>query len=810
MDGFIRPLAYAARRLRQQPRFTAAVVLTLALGLGANLTVFTFLDAFVISALPVPSPQELIRIGERRDGRLDITSYPTYRDTRDSVAEAVDLAAHVQTPAQFGEADGAHMGTAELVTGNYFRVLQLVPQLGRLLDEGDDQAELADPVAVVSDRYWRQRLGGPTSVTGRTIRINNATFDIVGVAPAGFGGTFAAHQVDVWVPVTMQQYVRPRGLTLDRRNWGWLRMIGRMRPPTSMAQATRVIDRAAEDLNRRFPPARESDAVGFVVVPATALGEQDAAALTPMLTVAFAFTGLLFLATCANLAGIMHSRLASRRRELAIRQSLGAGRWRLAGEWLVECQLLALLGGAAALVVARATAGALGTMDLPAELVGGLSLEATMGWRVVAYAFGLSAFGALCFGASTAWRAGRHAPLPVLKAADGPQAGGADSSRTRRLTVTIQVASSVVLLVVAGLFSTSLSRHAQADPGFDADRLGVMAINLQRQRAPREEWAALTARAIGIARQVPGVTAAAVAMRPALALGQDVQSVRIPGYTPPDGAPTVRVDFNQVSAGYFAALGLGFTAGAPWELAPGGSPSVVINETMARAYWPEGDAVGRAITVGATPGTVAGVVADSAYYEIGEAPRPMLYLPAEVTLPGGFALHVRTDGDPAAVAAAVARALAAADARLTPTETMAFSVLRQVSLFPTRLLAASALVFGAVSVLLTAVGLYGVIASSVGSRTREIGVRLALGAAPAVVQRAVLGEALKLVVLGGVAGGFVGYGAARALQDWLYAVAPFDATIYAGVLAFVGMLAAVSAWLPARRAARVDPAMVLR
>jgi predicted permease len=809
-ESAIRALRHAARRLIRQPRFTVTVACTLALGLGANITVFTFVDAFLLSPLPVPQPDRLLRVAEVRDGEADITSYPNYRDVRDTTAGVLDLAAHVQVEVQVGDIDGGRLATAELVSGNYFRVMRLAPQAGRLLAEHDSQNELAHPYAVISDRYWRQHMGGAANAVGQRLIINGAAFEIVGIAPPGFDGTYVAHQVDLWVPIVMQGWVRPRGLSVERRTWGWLRMIGRIDDAATLERAEQAIERAAAGINREFPPARVSDAVAFAAFPATALSTDDAEGLTPVLAVSFAFTALLFLATCANLTGILQSRLASRAREIAIRQSLGAGRLRLAGEWMAECVLLAMLGGILALAVGIAGTRAVGAMDIPTELVGQVSFSAAMGWRVLAYTFAVSLVGGVLLGAGTAWRAARRTPLTTLKADGGTQVGGANATRGRRLTVVLQVACSAVLLVVAGLLAFSLSRQTAADPGFDADRLGLMSLSLQRQRVPQGEWRALTDRALSAALSTPGVQNVATAMRAPLGLGEDVQSVRIPGYTPPDDRPTVTVDFNTVSASYFDTLGLRFVAGGSWPASVAEAPAVVINETMAKRFWQDGDALGRAIVVGSTSGVVAGVVTDSAYYAIGETPRPMLYLPAEFQAGGNFGLFVRTDGDPSAVAANVARTLAAEDVRLTPANVMSFADLRQVPLFPARLLTMTAVAFGAVSLLLTVVGLYGVIAGSVADRSREIGVRLALGAEPWRVQRGVIREALVLALVGLVVGTIASAAVAAAMRDWLFTVSPFDPAVYAIVLALITVVAVASAWWPARAAAAVDPVRVLR
>lgn len=809
-ESTTRTIRHAVRRLVRQPRFTLTVAGTLALGLGANITVFTFVDAFLLSPLPVSEPDRLLRVAELRDGEADITSYPNYRDVRDASAGVIDLAAHVQVEVQLGDVDGGRLATAELVSGNYFRVMRLAPQAGRLLADHDNESELGHPFVVISDRYWRQHLGGSPDVVGRRLSINGAPFEIIGVAPAGFDGTYAAHHVDVWAPIVMQGWVRPRGLSVDRRGWGWLRMVGRLHDDATMATAQQGIDAAAAGINREFPPARESDAVAFKAFPASALSDDDAEALTPVLVVSFAFTALLFLATCANLTGILQSRLASRGRELAIRQSLGAGQLRLAGEWMVECLLLAACGALLALGVAALGTRLLGMIDIPAGLAGGITFSAALGWRVFVYTVAVAGVGAVLLGAGTAWRAARRTPLTTLKADGGTQVGGATATRGRRATVILQVACSAVLLVVAGLLAFSLSRQTAADPGFDADRLGLMSLSLQRQRVPPAEWRALTERALSVALRTPRVQHAATAMRAPLGLGEDVQSVRIPGYTPPDDRPTVTVDFNTVSANYFATLGLRFVAGGPWPETVASSPALVINETMATRFWRDGDAVGKAITVGSREGVVAGVVADSAYYRIGESPRPMLYLPAEFVPGGNFGLFVRTDGDPAAVAATVARALAAEDVRLTPANVMSFADLRRVPLFPARFLTVTAIAFGAVSLLLTVVGLYGVIAGSVADRSREIGVCLALGAEPWRVQRGVIREAL-LLAIGGLVLGVAAAGvAASAMRGWLFTVSPFDPAVYAIVLAFITVVAVASAWWPARAAAALDPVRVLR
>jgi predicted permease len=799
------------RRLWREPRFAVAVVLTLALGLGANLTVFTFVDAFLIAPLPVPNPDALVRVGQDREDDVTITSYLNYRDGRDAARPVLDLAAHSETVALVGPPEAAEPRALELVSGNYFRVLGVAPQRGRLLSDADDSAELAHPVVVVSDRYWRSRLGGRPDVVGQSLILNGARFDIVGVAPSTFRGTYAARQIDLWAPVTMQQVARPRGLTLERRTWGWLFMIGRLTPGHTIADAERALAAAAEDITRRFPPSPGDGPFRFEVRPATALAEADRRRFEGPLVTTFAFTGLLFLATCANLAGLMHARLTARRRELAIRQSLGAGRTRLIAEWMTECLLLACAGGAAALVLARFTAIGLSRIDLPLEMMGSASFATTLQWRVVFYALGVSALGCVLFGVTSAWRASRQAPVDVLKSEGGAAAGGRQSARTRRVMVAFQVGVSVVLLLVASLLASSLHRQRVAPPGFAAADVGLMSIDLRRQRVPEGEWPVLTRRALDSVRTTAGVAHADIGFRAPLQPGEDQIVVRVPGYDPSHDAAGLSVDFNQVGPAYFDTLGIPFVAGHTWDdRAP--TQAVVINKTMASRYWPDAKAVGKTVLIGRAPAIVSGVVADTLYYNVGESPRPYIYLPAHVQPPGSYVLHVRTTsyGDVQALVARVAQTLASADSRLAPFDVMSFDDLRQVPLFPIRMLTMAAVIFGGVSLLLTVVGVYGVIAASVSGRAREIGVRLALGAAPDRIQRGVIGEALVLAVAGGGVGLIAAYLTARELQAWLFEVQPFEPALSVAVMLLVAVIAALSAWMPARRASHVDPIIVLK
>ena len=809
---FLTDLRLAGRRLARQPAFTLAAVLTLALGIGANLSVFAYVQSLLLAPINAPEPHRLVRIAEvtaSRDGTT-IVSWPNYVDMRDG-ASSLDLAAHGPASAQIGAHESSEVRPIELVSGNYFRVLGQIPQLGRFIDDEDNRAEPGQPVVVIGDAYWRTRYAGRPDVIGDTLLVNGAPFRIIGVGPEGFRGTYHAHGVDLWVPIATQQQTRPRNQTIENRNWGWLRLVGRLRPERTPDHAQAELDAVAASVNRRFPPPSPADEIQFAVHPASALAASDEQVLSPVLAAALAFTVLLFLVACANLAGVMQARLLSRTRELSIRQALGAGRVRASSEWAAECLVLAVAGGLAGVLVSRAVVIGIGMLRPPEQLVGDLTLTVAFDWRLAAYGLGLSVAAAMLFGLLPAFRIGRGGPWVNLKDEAGTATTSRSGMRLRRVAVVVQLALSGVLLVAAALLGASLANQQTFDPGFKTSNLGLLWVDLERQRVPGSEWRSLVDVALERVRQDPDVRSADVGFAVPLGFGEDVMGFRIPGHTPPNGRGVFSIHFNVVTAGYFATLGVPFVRGQGWMPTESGPIEVVVNETMARRFWPDGDAVGESIEfVGVGPVTIAGVARDTSYYTIGEAPLPFIYLPAERRMPGSFVLHVRTAGDATTVANRLRRSLEATDSRLTPYDAMSFEELRRAPLFPTRLLVATAVVFGGLATLLSGVGLYGVMALAVGERRREIGVRMALGARPGQVVGALFLEALVLSAAGLAIGCVGGYLAAGALTAWLFGVSPFDPALYAAVGAFVLLVAGLSVWMPARRAARVDPVLALR
>jgi predicted permease len=809
--GMGHDLRSAIRSLRHAPVLTLILTTVLALGIGANVAVFSFANTYLLVPLPVEQPDRLVRVYGRSATRaFDVVSYPDYRDARDAGA-GLALAAHAESGVRLEHTGRRVTRTAELVSGNFFEVMKVGPVLGRLIVPEDDLVEGAHPVLVLGESLWRSTFGGDPRLIGATVRVNGAPFEVIGIAPEGFRGASSAYAVsDVWVPLAMHSRVRPRATTRETRDWGWLSMIGRLDDGVTIAAAAARLDELGTRLSRELPP---SSAYTFDVRSASALPEVDRQRAVRALALAGGFTGLVLLAACANLAGLLYTRLHGRRRELAVRRALGASPARLIRILLFEALLLAAAASVIGLAGGRAAARLVERWKPPAQLVGDVSFQTALDWRVLVFVVVLTVLCAAVFGLLPALAAARASSASLLKE-DAAGASGSDrTTRMRRLAIVIQVAVSVALLLAGGLLFRSAIALNRVDVGFDTANLGVFSVALRSPDGPIGNGRRLVAEALDRVRAVPGVARAAVANSLPLGVMKDRIRVRVPGYVPPDGASGVPVAFTRVSRTYFETMGIPLRRGDVWEgsfEAPG-RPAVVINETMARQFWTDRDAVGSTIEiVGRGLVTVVGVARDSVYYALGEAPLPFMYLAAELAMPETMAMIVRTTTPVGGLLAQIEREIAAVDERLAPSASAVFDQLRSVPLYPARAFAAIAMTFGALALVLTAVGLYGVVAGTVAQRTREFGVRLALGAPSARLQRGVLREALGLAGAGGLLGLGGGYLGSAAFRAWLFGIGAFEPVTYAAVAGVVLTVTLAAAWAPARRAARIDPVTALR
>ncbi|HEX8696358.1 MAG TPA: ABC transporter permease [Longimicrobium sp.] len=803
LDGLAQDLRFTARSLLANPGFTAAAVLALALGTGATTVIFSAVDTVLLRPLPVAEPGGLVTLRvEEGDGSLaGGVSYPFYREVRAAGARALDVAA-----AHYGEVSFRAGDQAEVVLGvdasdNYFGVLGVRPALGRLFGPAEEPVG-ASPAVVISHAFWRRRFGGDPGVVGRTVRLNRAPFTVVGVAPEGFGGTIVGVSADVWVPVSAYELLHPgRSLARERGGHTWLNLIGRRRPGVTREGTEAALDAALRSVPPEFPSASPNR--GARLQPLTGVPPQARGAATLFMSLLLATAALVMLIASTNVAGMLLARAAARQREIAIRLAIGAGRGRLVRQLLTESVVLFLLGGAGGTLLAVWAVRLLRGVRLPLPVQ--VSLDFPVDLRVLAFALSVSLVTGLVFGLAPAVAASRPSLVPALK--EGSPRGGR-RGRLRGAFVVGQLAMSLLLLLSAGLFVRALQRALAVDTGFDPDGVVVASLDLGAHGYDAERGQRLQRELLERVRATPGVLAAGLATMVPLSGEWDETRVR-----PAEGGDTAAAGFNAVDGEYFRTLGIPLLAGRTFtdRDRTGAPPVVVINRTLGERLWPGRSPVGQRMQANGMEAEVVGVVPDGKYESIREEPRAFLYVPAGQVYSERVTLHVRAaPGAEGAALGALRRELRALDPDLPLGAPMPMAAMTGAALVPQRIAAWLIGLFGVVGLVLAAVGVYGLLAYSVSQRTREIGVRMALGAERAAVLRLVLGQGAALVAAG-VAVGLAGaLAASRVLAGMLYGLSATDPLTFVAVPLLVAAAGLLASWLPARRATRVDPLVALR
>ena len=813
MDTLFQDLRFGARTLLKRPGFALVAVVTLALGIGANTAIFSLVNALLLRPLPVGTPERVVRLyGASAERQFDVFSYANYQDLRDRTPQVfAGLAAHQYAAASVNTGAGARTTPGELVTGNYFDVLGVGAAQGRVLAPADDVTEGAHPVVVISAGLWRRDFGGAANVVGQKLYLNGQPFTVVGVMPADFKGSYESFPTEFWAPMAMYEQVRPRGVALTTRGWGWLNGTGRLKEGVTIAQAQAEVERVTAQLRQDYPPVNRD--LQFRLYPASALPEQYRQSAAGLLGFFMAVVGLVLLTACANIASILLARVVTRRREIAVRQSLGATRGRLVRQWLTESLLLTLVGGAAGLLVAVWLSDGLLTLIPPdfADFTPGARLDA----RVLAFTFLVSVVTGLVCGLLPALRAGRMEIGAVLKD-EGPGASGSlHRSRLQQAFIVGQVAVSLLLLVVAGLLLRSLRATESFDPGFRTDNLLLARLDLRPLRYTEQQGRAFYQQLSERLKALPGV--AGVTYAAVVPLGSDRESTGfiIPGQRPPSGSKAFSLANNVVGPDYFNTMGIPIVRGRGFDqhdTEQGARPVVVINETMARRFWPNADALGQFIQVGGTDirPEIVGIARDIKYYSLGEPPQAYVYVSAAQNYTPGLIVHLRTTGDPQALARALRHEVEALDPNVPVNELTTFAELRRGPLFANRAMAAISTLFGLLALTLTAVGLYGVMTYSVSQRTREIGIRVALGAQRADIFKLIVGRGLLLALIGIGFGLAAAFALTRLLSSLLFGVSATDPLTFASVASLLALVALLACHLPARRATKVDPMVALR
>jgi len=827
-------LRYAARAMVKRPGFTLVAVATLAIGIGANTAIFSLVNATLWRRLPVAEPERLVYGFSGNQGRpYSNVSYPDYVELRDQNQVFDGLAAWDGITASLNSDEQADMVTGAIVSGNYFELLGVEAQLGRALTPQDDRTPGAHPVAVISHGLWERRFGASPGVIGRQVRLNGQGFTIIGVLPTEFGSAFPARRDDLYVPMMMQAVMRPpRGGYSGEKNPDllgvrgnrWLWLVGRLKSGVTpeQAQASLLpITRRQEEL---YP---ESNGNRFVTLTRAVEGDPTGrGALRSAAALLMSVVGIVLLIACANVANLQLARASARRKEIAVRLALGAGRGRLVQQLLTESVLLSLVGGAIGLLLALWAVDALRAAPPPAGVLP-INLDFGLDGRVLTFTLLLSTLTGIVFGLAPALQASR----PDLTSALKDELPALDrrhrSFNLRNLLVVAQVTLSLMLLIGAGLFLRSLWRAQAIEPGFDADRLLAAPLNINLLRYTRVQGREFYRQAAERAAALPGVESASLARIVPLGGGGSLRSLLIEGRPGPEfafrsegmGAGGMDsqdvISVGVVGLNYFQTMGIGFKGGRDFNALDGeGKPEVVVvNEAFVRRHFGGPEALGKRLSLNGARGpwrAVVGVVSDSKYQTLGEPPTPFVYLPLAQNHETGMTLLVRAKGEPGGLAAGVRQAVRELDRHLPMADVRPVTELIGNSLYAARMGAALLGGFGLLALLLAAVGLYGVMAYVVARRTREIGIRMALGARAADMLRLVLREGMTMVAIGSGAGLAGAWAVSRLLASFLYDVSATDIMTFAGATVVLAAVAFAANFLPARRATKVDPMIALR
>jgi predicted permease len=819
----IHDLRYAIRNLLSSPAFTLVAVGSLAVGIGINTTIFAAVNAILLRPLPVAQPEQLVDIYTSSSTEHSTSSWLDYRDLREGTDVFDGLLGHTLMFANVSRDGRSRLLMGEIVTANYFDVLGVRASIGRVFAPDEDQIEGGNRLVVLSDGFWRREFGGDASAVGRTLRVRGLDYTIVGITPARFTGMMPGISADLWIPASMVDEVEPVGMNdtvpsptgrtrLQRRGQRWMFMKGRLKPGHTVAQAQTEVAAVMARLEREHPQTNRNRR--GVLIPASDVRIHPLidGSLVPGATLLMVAVSLVLVIACANIANMLLARATTRTREIAVRVAIGASRARIVRQLLTESLLLAALGGWGGLLLARWTSGLIQAFQPPLPVA--ISLDLSPDWRVFAFAFILALVTGAVFGLAPALQATRPDLVASLKNDVAP---GFKTRRfgLRNVLVVAQVAVCFVLLVGAGLLLRSLSASRNANVGFDPRGLVVATVDLGMHRYSQERGQAFYDSALERLRALPGVSGAALVERLPFSPNIHGQNIFIDGrqYAADDlGNAT---DVTRVTSGYFKTLGIQLRQGREFDerdtlTSPG---VVVINETMARRYWPGESAVGKRVRTRSSNGPlfeVIGVVADHKVRTIGEAPRPFVHFARSQGYNPSASFIARTDGDTAQLVQGMRRELTSMEPDLVFLEMQPMESAIAVTLFPARMGAVVLGTASAIALLLSAMGLYGLIAFTVSRRTREIGVRMALGSNPRDVLALIVRQGMVLV-LAGVAVGLLGAVLlTRAMAGALYGVSALDVVTYLTAACVLSGVALAANLVPAFRASRIDPMVALR
>jgi predicted permease len=806
--GILDDLRFGLRALAKSRGFAVVATLSLALGIGANTTVFTLLNAILIRPLPVSDPNRLVAVNtiESSGATLLPCSFLNYKDLRDRNTTFSSLFLYTSVSVGLTEHGDPQTVMTQMVTGNYFSALGVNPVVGRGFLPEEDVSPGARPVAVISYGLWVRLFGRDPQITARSLKLNGSNFQIVGVAPQGFQGIASMFGADLFVPMMMYQQVFPTPQWVNQRRALFFLVAGRLKPGVSVAQAEGDLQSVATDLERQFPVENRGRRVKLTSISEGSVNSKTRTSIQHGGTVLLIVSALVLLIACANVANLQLARAAGRSREITVRLALGASRWQLIRQLLAESVVLSLAGAVVGLLLAVWARDILWSIRPPILRRAGFDLS--LDSNVLLYTLVVSLGTGILFGLIPGFRATRTDLSRDLKERGG-QSASTGGWHPRSILVMAQMALSLIALVGAGLFVRSLRNANRMDPGFDAAHLAVVSFNLSGRGYDETSGREFFRGALALCEGIPGVDSAALAKDEPFSV-PSARTLVLQGQDASKG----RVTLAQLTwPGYFHAVRMPLLRGRDFNLQETNkSPRVaIVNEAAAALFWPGVDPVGQVISFFPEnlPVEVIGVARNANYLHLAEDPQPMVYLSMIQYYFPYAAVYLHTKGDPDTLLHAARQQVRTLDGNLVVNAESAVTTLQQ-TLWTQKLSANLLAIFGLLAMLLATIGIYGVISYSVYQRKREMGIRLALGASSGAIQTLILREGIRLVTIGVVVGTLVALAASRAVDSLLFVMSAVDALTFVVVPAILTLVAAMACWLPAMRAARVDPAVALR
>src|SRR5438094_345514 len=805
-------LRFALRMLRRNPGFSLLAILCLTLGIGANAAVFSWIEGILFRPYPAVAHQaRLVAIGgtSRDEPRGTPLSWPDFQDLQRSCTLCETLFVSKITGTTLSIGDRAERTTGSIVSANYFDAIGVPPMLGRGFLPGEDQGQSAHPVAVISHQLWQGRFKGDSAIVGKTQRLNGVIHTIVGVAPEGFFGTFVGWGMQFWVPASMEDIFEAGGYKLEDRGARWIEAYARLKPGVTLQQAQQEFAAISQRLEAEYPTTNRGRAIRLWPLWQTPFN--NAGTLLPTLEIMLAVVAFVLLITCANVGNLLLVRSFARRHEMSVRLAVGAGAARLWKQLLTEGLVLSLFGAAGGLLAAYWCRHAL-VLLFPARGGVQMPLPGEIDWRVLALSSGVCRAPTSLVCLIPALQTGKIDLAHALKVESAGVIGGRGRAWVRSGLVLVQVSLSFVLLVGAGLLMQSLLKIRTASPGFTTRGVLDTAIDLVSagytparaqtfQDALRER-----------VRSLPGVESAAFAkMTPLSYVSSATAPIVVDGYQPrPEESPTVQ--YNEVGDDYFATMGIPLLAGREFTRADDekGALVAVVNETMAQRFWQGREPLGQRLQLKGRWMQVVGIAKDSKYSSVRERPTPFFFVPVRQNSLRAAILNIRTPLAPQTMATAIAREVHALDANLAPYEVITLQEQLERSTSPQMVAVTLVGILGGLALLLAAIGLYGVMSYAVSQSTRELGLRMALGADTSNVLRLVMSRGLALTAGGVLLGAAVALALTRLLGNLLYNVSPRDPLAFGSALAVMAIASLAACFLPAWRAMRTDPARALR